>query len=1385
MSKRRRSSRLRAEALEQRHLLAAQIVGHVWFDGDQSGRLDGFDVVVADTEVRLIDSAGSIVAEMLSDEDGDFEFEDLPPGEYFVEVVPPDGTEFTAPGVSGEWSESDVDPLTGRTAMVTLADEAVEEIMVGLVAPYGTAKITGRVWHDANVNGIQDQDEPGIAFAEVQVENIHLEKIFEVYTDENGDYEIDHTVLPPGNYVLDFKRPPRNGGLRWEISPQSVAEVDGALDSDASSVNGKTDLFYLEPADQSSTPPNVVLDAGFHRSTFIKGNVFHDLSAKGRDSYNVAGLEVRLLDASAQVIATTYTSKFGNYEFLGLAGGEYRIEAVLPEGVLTMTDGMDPVSGRSAPLIVSASEGAYFDVSLATELGTDSIAGRLWHDINANGIQDPDEPGIANQEFSLQNHRFSHLMEVETDENGNYEIVGSLLLPGEYVLSLGDFITSIPTLGNYATTWKVGPFRTNVADLANDNDFRSLSTRSKLISLDLTPAGEERGERRIDGGLYRFGFINGLVFDDENQDGIRNSGERTVGRVTAQLWDADNQLVKTTRADLTGNFWFAEVVPGDYTVQVVSPDGTSFSPQWEGNGTLVSQVDPANGRVQVFVPSAETVQVAAGVFGNSEATEITGTVWDDANGDGIRDVGETGLGGVTVELFDSQSLKLLSVLSNQDGSFHFTVSATDSYTVRFLPPVGTTLSPMNRGNDDTVDSDVNRFSQRTSYFPVIGGQSASHVDAGIYGGPISNDARSNIRVSEVGFVGHGYSEFVEIKNVGDEPVSIDGVRFSKGVRFDFSTSPTKSLFPGEHAVVVGETHTLAQRVELNEINLAGEYDGDLDREEKLTLVDNTDNTILSFRYDDDWFVILDSEFLPWTLTVVDDQADTSAWELKSNWRPSSYLQGSPGTDDPGVTPDPGTVVINEVVAKSADDFNDLIEIYNTSDQDLDISNWYLGDSDDDIEPLVYLTRYRFPEGTVIPAHDYLVLTREQDFGNPDNPNAGFPFGLSSFGEGVHLIAADRLGNMLGYSDSAAFAGSDVGDVFGRYVTGSQEAIFTQLSAATFGGPNAAPLIGDVLIDEIMYAPAGDNAEYFGIVNASDTTADLTDGFSAWTVEGAVSYVFRGSAELAPGGRALIVSTLPEVFRQQYDVPADVAVFGPFDGKLSNAGDEIRLYRYQSDAPRRFLVDQVSYRDDTPWPREADVGGVALVRRSTEVVGSDPANWTHSALPGDANLDGVVDGQDFNIWNEHRFANDATWLEGDFDSNRVVDARDFNVWNANRFRSAAGSWDDGGGGRIPRAPLAAREVDAAVVATVLGDSSDFMRLPLWGQERISAAALAAVTADQPWDEHWPFPHELHGHRRMTESWHTHSAVYQETVEDGEAGDDRELPAQVADRILFIW
>jgi hypothetical protein len=57
------------------------------------------------------------------------------------------------------------------------------------------------------------------------------------------------------------------------------------------------------------------------------------------------------------------------------------------------------------------------------------------------------------------------------------------------------------------------------------------------------------------------------------------------------------------------------------------------------------------------------------------------------------------------------------------------------------------------------------------------------------------------------------------------------------------------------------------------------------------------------------------------------------------------------------------------------------------------------------------------------------------------------------------------------------------------------------------------------------------------------------------------------------------------------------------------------------------------------------------------------------LPGDANLSGVVDFLDFNIWAANRFTSQSAWCLGDFNATGIIDFLDFNIWAEHRFQSS--------------------------------------------------------------------------------------------------------------------
>ncbi len=140
-------------------------------------------------------------------------------------------------------------------------------------------------------------------------------------------------------------------------------------------------------------------------------------------------------------------------------------------------------------------------------------------------------------------------------------------------------------------------------------------------------------------------------------------------------------------------------------------------------------------------------------------------------------------------------------------------------------------------------------------------------------------------------------EYIEFRNIStNETLDLAGIRLEGGVAFNFTAGAIKKLLPGQMLLVVSDTNSFAQRYG-GGLNVAGQFAGTLENAgEKLRLWDASGEKILEFAYDPKWQPLTDGP--GYSLVVVDELAPPSAWDLKTNWRPSSHPQGSPGVVDP-------------------------------------------------------------------------------------------------------------------------------------------------------------------------------------------------------------------------------------------------------------------------------------------------------------------------------------------------------------------------------------------------------------------------------------------------------------------------------------------------------
>ncbi|MHC5112509.1 MAG: SdrD B-like domain-containing protein, partial [Planctomycetota bacterium] len=118
----------------------------------------------------------------------------------------------------------------------------------------------------------------------------------------------------------------------------------------------------------------------------------------------------------------------------------------------------------------------------------------------------------------------------------------------------------------------------------------------------------------------------------------------------------------------------------------------------------------------------------------AQAGSIGDLVWDDQNGNGIQDVGETGVEGVGVEAFSSvDGLSRGTSVTDANGNYTISTLLPDlDYQLQFRPPVGFDFTGTDVGVDDALDSDTDATGL-TSAASVSAGANLVDVDAGLIG----------------------------------------------------------------------------------------------------------------------------------------------------------------------------------------------------------------------------------------------------------------------------------------------------------------------------------------------------------------------------------------------------------------------------------------------------------------------------------------------------------------------------------------------------------------------------------------------------------------------------------------------------------------------------
>jgi uncharacterized repeat protein (TIGR01451 family) len=176
------------------------ISGEAWQDSNGDGLIDSGERGLNNVTVKLLSSNGSSVLETTNtNNQGDYSFTNLAPGQYVVQFVAPCGDLFTEQNVGTNPAiNSAANPSTGKTSGITLA--AAENDGTVNAGLYQTSCLSGSVYVDYNNDGQFDSNDVGMYGVTVQLLNGSGQVVQTATTGCNGTYNFSN--IAPGVYSI-------------------------------------------------------------------------------------------------------------------------------------------------------------------------------------------------------------------------------------------------------------------------------------------------------------------------------------------------------------------------------------------------------------------------------------------------------------------------------------------------------------------------------------------------------------------------------------------------------------------------------------------------------------------------------------------------------------------------------------------------------------------------------------------------------------------------------------------------------------------------------------------------------------------------------------------------------------------------------------------------------------------------------------------------------------------------------------------------------------------------------------------------------------------------------------------------------------------------------
>ena len=200
-------------------LQTAALGDRVWLDINANGRQDSGEAGAPGVTVHLLGDNNQVLATAITNGEGLYLFENLPPATYRVHFILPTGYAFTSRDTGSDDRDSDAAPDTGKTGNIDLAAAETDLTWdAGLITldepPVSTlpAALGDYVWHDEDRNGLQDASETGVPNTTVHLYRVSSNPILDselistTTTNAQGLYWFGG--LAPGSYFVEFIPPP-------------------------------------------------------------------------------------------------------------------------------------------------------------------------------------------------------------------------------------------------------------------------------------------------------------------------------------------------------------------------------------------------------------------------------------------------------------------------------------------------------------------------------------------------------------------------------------------------------------------------------------------------------------------------------------------------------------------------------------------------------------------------------------------------------------------------------------------------------------------------------------------------------------------------------------------------------------------------------------------------------------------------------------------------------------------------------------------------------------------------------------------------------------------------------------------------------------------------